>query len=290
MWHFFIAYSTPDRAAAGALYRRLTQRRARVFLDTRELTPGTVWGPKLKAALAGSRITIVLISRHTGRAWYQQEEVAIAIALVRQKATAHQVMPVLLQGGRLRDVPYGLNRLTLVREDELGLDGIARALLASLKHARRPPGTTMLGHSVAMLDKLWSDMEPVLQDKQRRMPQEYRIRFTTEGSDLVLRERGKERVRITRGQFKRKLTSSQLEYVETLERSMEVNLAFWDREYPRRSLNRTSKAKVKRAVAAMAQDLNGVLKMLETADFWLDDHYESVRQIVADTLPRTGRG
>jgi len=291
MWDFFIAYSSKDRTSAEGLYQRLIARRVRatrvrVFLDVRELPAGSPWGPALKSALAGSRVTTVLVSRHSDKAWYQQEEIAIAISLVREKAAAHRVMPVLLKGGRLKDVPYGLNSLGLLREDDLGLDEVARRLVTGLKDLPRRPGTAMLGRSTAMLDQIWSRMEPVLQDKRQRVPEEYRIRFVTEGTDLVLREHGKERIRITRGQFEKRLTPAQLEYVETLEQSMEVNLALWNREYPRRSISRKSKARVTRAVAAMAQDFVGILTMLEAAGFWLDDHYESVRQIASGKLPR----
>jgi TIR domain len=289
-WDFFIAYSSRDGERAGALRRRLIRTGARVFRDREGLAVGAPWGEALKTALARSRRTVVLISRHSRKAHYQQEEIAIAILLVRQKPRAYRVLPVLLEGGRLTDVPYGLLSLTLLREDQLGLDGVARALLTSLKEPSPTSGPASLGRSVAILDQVWSEVEPVLLDKPHRVPEQFRVRYLTEGQDLVMRDHGKELKRITRGQFERKLTSDQLDYVETLERSMEVNRALWKREYPRRSLNRTSKSGVKKAVAAMAQDLEGVLRMLTTAGFWLDDHYESVRGIVTNPALRSLSG
>jgi hypothetical protein len=229
----------------------------------------------------------VLISRHSGKAHYQQEEIAIAILLVRQKPKAYRVLPVLLDGGRLKDVPYGLYSLSLLREDELGLGGVARALLSSLKEPLPTSGPASLGRSVAILDQVWSEVEPVLLDKPQRVPKQFRVRYLTEGQDLVMRDHGRELKRITRAQFKRKLTSDQLDYVETLERSMEVNLALWKRRYPRRSLSRASKSGVKKAVAAMAQDLEGILTMLMAAGFWLDDHYDSVRRLVTSPALRS---
>lgn len=284
-WDFFIAYSSRDGTAADQL-RRLLSKRAEVFLDRTRLAAGSAWDFHLKSALVKSRIIVVLISRHTDKAWYQLDEIAIAIRLARQKAASHSIVPVLLKGGRRSDVPYGLNRLLLLRQADLDFKEIAQTLVHELNRIKKRPGTAKLARSVAIMDDIWSDMEPVLQDKRFRTPTEYRIRFAAKGKDLVLRERGKERVRITPNQFKRKLTRSQCDYVETLEGSMEVNYALWKREYPRRFINRTSKTKVTKAVAAMAQDFAGILKMLNASGFWLDDHYQSIRQIVNDALGR----
>jgi hypothetical protein len=248
------------------------------------LAAGSPWDFGLKSALAESRIIVVLISRHTEKAWYQLEEIVIAIDLARQKAASHSIVPVLLKGARRSDVPYGLNRLPLLRQADLDLKETARSLFHQLTRMKKRPGTAKLARSVAIMDDIWTGMEPVLQDKQRHVPKEYRIRFVTKGEDLVLTERGKERVRITPNQFKRKLTPSQYDYVAALEGSMEVNYALWKREYPRRSISRTGKAKVTKAVAAMAQDFAGILRMLNASGFWLDDHYESIRQIVNDVL------
>jgi hypothetical protein len=288
-WDFFIAYSSQDKTAAATLYRLLIKRRTRVFLDRRRLLPGATWSTDLKNALAGSRLTVVLISRHSDKAWYQQEEIAIAIRLAREQATAHSVVPVLLRGARLSDVSYGLNRLTLLRQDDSGLEEVARDLVTSLKQLRRQPGTAMLGHATGMLDDMWSDIEPVLTDRPRRMPEQYRIRFVNEGPDLLSKQRGKEMVRITPRQFSRRLTASQLDYVETLERSMAVNRALWKKEYPKRVISGVSKTRVRHAVAAMAEDLQGVLHMLETAGFWLDDHYLEVRRIVREAQRRPAK-
>jgi hypothetical protein len=45
---------------------------------------------------------------------------------------------------------------------------------------------------------------------------------------------------------------------------------------------------VKKTVTAMAEDLEGILRMLERAGFWLDDHYLAVRDI-AEQAQATGR-
>lgn len=288
IWDFFIAYSSQDKTAATTLHRLLTRRRTRVFLDRHRLLPGATFGPALKKALAGSRLTVVLISRHSDKAWYQQEEIAIAIRLAREQVTAHTIVPVLLSGARLSDVPYGLNRLTLIRQDDSGLNKVAQDLVTSLKRLPRRQETAMLGRAAGILDDMWSDIEPVLIDPKRRVPKEFRMRFVNEGPDLLSTEQGKKMKRITAQQFRKKLTASQLDYVETLERSMEVNRAIWKKEYPKRVISRASKQRVEHAVAAMAEDLRGVLHMLVTAGFRLDDHYCDVRRIVTETQSRTG--
>jgi hypothetical protein len=282
-WDFFIAYSSRDGTAADQL-SELLRKSGKVFLDRTRLAAGSPWDFGLKSALAKSRIIVVLISRHTEKAWYQLDEIAIAIRLARQKAASHSIVPVLLKGARHSDVPYGLNRLLLLRQADLDLKEIARTLFHELNRMKKRPGTAKLARSVAIMDDIWSDMEPVLQNKQFRIPKEHRIQFVTSGKDLVRRERGGKLVRITPNQFKRKLTPSQYDYVETLEGSMEVNYALWKREYPRRSVSRTSKAKMTKAAAAMAQDFAGILDMLTASGFQLDDHYDSIRQIVKEAL------
>jgi hypothetical protein len=49
----------------------------------------------------------VLISRHTPKAWYQQEEVVLAIELARGEYVAHTIVPVYLKAARRSDTPYG---------------------------------------------------------------------------------------------------------------------------------------------------------------------------------------
>lgn len=45
-------------------------------------------------ALSASRVSVVLISPHTPKAWYQQEEVVLAIELARDDYVAHTIVPV----------------------------------------------------------------------------------------------------------------------------------------------------------------------------------------------------
>lgn len=111
VWDFFIAHAGADIAAAEQLYRLLSQKNCRVFLDKYNLKLGDSWGSKLSEAQAKSRVTVVLISNSTSAAYYEREEIAAAIALARRNESKHRVVPVYVgeQGDTTElDVPYGL--------------------------------------------------------------------------------------------------------------------------------------------------------------------------------------
>src|SRR5262245_40948377 len=135
-WDFFIAHSSQDNSAAEELFGLLAARKARVFLDTERLGPGSQWGAALKQALTRSRVIVVLVSRHSDKSWYLEDEIAIAVQLVRTNASAYLIVPVLLKGGRMQDLLYGLNKLTFIREDEKGLAAVVTALLRERKHLK----------------------------------------------------------------------------------------------------------------------------------------------------------
>jgi hypothetical protein len=61
---------------------------------------------------------------------------------------------------------------------------------------------------------------------------------------------------------------------------MEINLAVWDEAHPQRLLDPVQRQRDKDAVAAMAEDLHGVLRLVQRAGFWLDDHYDRIYSIV----------
>jgi DNA-binding beta-propeller fold protein YncE len=109
IWDFFIAHAGADKRAAEKLYDYL-QPHSRVFLDSRRLKPGDDWDTELPAAQQKSLVTVVLISSKTQAAYYQREEIAAAIALTREDAEKHRVVPVFLdrKAGTNKEVPYGL--------------------------------------------------------------------------------------------------------------------------------------------------------------------------------------
>src|ERR1700704_6441470 len=94
-WHFFIAHAGADKRTAERLYSYLS-RNSRVFLDCRSLRLGDNWDIELPKAQQKSLVTVVLISSKTEAAYYQREEIAAAIALARENAEKHRVVPVFL--------------------------------------------------------------------------------------------------------------------------------------------------------------------------------------------------
>jgi hypothetical protein len=108
-WDFFLAHAGNDAGVAESLYELLSPQ-CRVFLDSRSLKLGDDWDIALPDAQRRSLITVVIISPHTPKAYYQREEVATAIQLARTSPGDHRVVPVVLQGdaGQAVEIPYGL--------------------------------------------------------------------------------------------------------------------------------------------------------------------------------------
>jgi hypothetical protein len=289
-WDFFIAYASADRARADKLHALLAQKHdARSFLDHRGLKPGDEWQVELKRSLSRSRVIVVLISPNSNEAYYQQEEVAIAVDLVRLQTKAHRIVPVLLRGAERTDLLYGLNHLHALEEREDGLVRVAERLAALLEKTDTRAPTVALAHASQLVDELWSRAEGAYTGHVGRVPEEYRMRYAADAEDIVGRSHGHEQQRITRSEFERRLTLDQLRYVSVLEKSMEVNLALWERTYPNRTLDPKSRKEADQAIEAMAEDLSGVLNLLERSGLWLDDHYLAVRQMLDDHLPDAGR-
>jgi len=166
---------------------------------------------------------------------------------------------------------------------------VAARLLQMLKQPRRG-GTEAIAGSVRRIDEVWSEAEPAY-GGGTGIPGQYRRSFVLDDKDLVSRERGQELQRITRGGLRRKLGAEKMEYIEVLERSMEVNKALWKKAHPRRIISGRERKRAREAVAAMSDDLQAVLDTIVRAGFELDDHYQTIRGIVsgASALPAYGR-
>ena len=107
-WDFFIAHAYRDAGLAEQLYEVLRPR-SRPFLDGRSLLLGDDWDLMLPRAQADSKVTVVLISQSTDKAYYQREEIANAIAMARKEESTHRVVPIYvdIDDADLR-IPYGL--------------------------------------------------------------------------------------------------------------------------------------------------------------------------------------
>ena len=80
-WDFFLAHAGVDSSIAEALYDLLALH-SNIFLDSRCLLFGDDWDEELILAQSKSLVTIVLVSPHTDKAYYQREEIANAIVKV----------------------------------------------------------------------------------------------------------------------------------------------------------------------------------------------------------------
>lgn len=135
-WDVFLAYAGPDATLALELHRALEVCGLRTFIDRRGQRAGEPWDFALKNAQASARGTVVLVSPHSGAAWYQAEEIQRAIHLKR--AYQRFLIP-LYRDGRPRDpedVPYGLFRLEPL--DLPGCGGIPGAAVAIRDLLREP--------------------------------------------------------------------------------------------------------------------------------------------------------
>ena len=135
-WDFFIAHAGPDAAIADELYY-LLDAHAMTYLDGHSLILGDDWDQKLPRAQRESRITIVLVSRKTEKAYYQREEIRNAIAMARKDEGLHRLIPVYLEDLTDEEVPYGLGLKHSLRLPKVGsIQGVANALLKALEQLR----------------------------------------------------------------------------------------------------------------------------------------------------------
>jgi hypothetical protein len=131
-WDFFIAHAGNDITIAERLYELLIPA-SEVFLDSKSLILGDDWDRKLSENQQDSLITIVIITPNTDSAYYQREEIAIAIQMARKDESSHRVIPLFISSYDETKIPYGLrikNSLYLKSEDEL--DTAAKRLLETL--------------------------------------------------------------------------------------------------------------------------------------------------------------
>jgi len=127
-WDIFVAYAGPDRTQAQGLVSEL-RGKCRVRWDG-DHTAGTPFD-EIRKDIEQSRVVVFLSSSASERAWYQQDEIARVISLVRQHSDRHHIVPVLLEDGV--SPPYGLAHLIPIRAwHERGTAGIAGRLLSVL--------------------------------------------------------------------------------------------------------------------------------------------------------------
>ena len=150
-YDIFLAHASADIGFATRLYRLLTPR-CRVFLASQSLLAGDSWNTEIALALRDSLVTVVLISSNTESSFYQQEEIAAAIAFSREDPVAHRVVPLYLNGDvSLEGVPFGLRQLHSITRNR-GLKEVSEKihdLINELQARHGPVGdvaTTEVAH------------------------------------------------------------------------------------------------------------------------------------------------
>jgi len=286
-WDVFIAHAGVDLGPAKELAAALLTHRLNCFLDAARLRAGDSWPIRLKAVLARSRVIAVLVSQHSDKAYYLQEEVAIAVAISRRPNASVRVVPVLLRGADQMHQPYGTFTRQALYEQQGGWPAVASAFAHLLKDPPPLQASGAIARTTGLVDEIWAGLEPALFDRNDpRRPEDFGMRYGSDGEDLVARWRnGGEAQRVTREQLdeRLRLNPDLLHHIEVLERAMEINKAIWDDRHPRRVLEPQSKQIAEEAARAMAEDLAGVLDTVVDAGMWLDDHYKAIRRIVEQT-------
>ena len=137
-WDFFLAHAGADLEAARKLKREL-EPPAEVFLDADDISLGQNWDRVLAEAMRSSLIHVIMVSPNTEEAYYQCEEIAIAIQMAREDPHTRRVVPVYLSSqGMPKSVPYGLKtRHGLTVADDKDLTTAKERLLQTLGEIRR---------------------------------------------------------------------------------------------------------------------------------------------------------
>jgi len=131
-YDYFVAYASVDRGLAEELSWELEDLDRVVFLDSANLRAATPWDESLATGLISSRAIVVLVSKQTAKAYYQREEVARAIGEARPNPD-RKVVPVMLLGATVADIPYGLTNVQAINGAKPGgMKRVARTLNGQL--------------------------------------------------------------------------------------------------------------------------------------------------------------
>lgn len=138
---FFISYAGSDIAYAEMLTDAL-QPVGRIFLAPRSGLPGEDWPTRLVTAIRDTWVTLVIISRHTPAAYFQREEILLAVEEAR--AGFHAVVPIrLAERGEMPPLPVGLkskNCLDFHSGSQDEIDSVIDRLLATRDDIRSRAG------------------------------------------------------------------------------------------------------------------------------------------------------
>lgn len=103
---------------------------------------------------------------------------------------------------------------------------------------------------------------------------------------LVLAHQGRPVQTLTREDLAKRLSPTDLSYVQALERSMENHFLIWSAVYPQLALQvdpiakARIEAQLRQILVDMRKDLHALLDFLSSIGLHLDDHYMHIRSLV----------
>lgn len=161
-WDVFLAYASPDRDRAHALFEALTAADLKVCFDQEVLQPGDDWHALLPRYLRQSAVVLALVSPSTGEAHFERSELLLAINMVRREG--RRLVPVRLVADV--DLPYGTEMLHAI--DMFGPGDVAGAaakiagLFPGLRSVQPVKATQVLSDRIPGPPKFFTGREDVL--------------------------------------------------------------------------------------------------------------------------------
>lgn len=272
-YDFFLCHAGADKVIVEGYAKRLRRLGASTAFDKYDIKPGQDWIERILDLLPNSKICVAFVSRHSSRAIVQGKEAFLSRYLARQSPSRHQLVPVYLKGAPAQTDLHGLQTTSGFREDRMSAAGIARDLVAQLR--LMGDAADQATRAVGMIDEvalrwLFPNGDP------------FRAKYELKGDEMLLLEEGREVNAISRDQFRSKLSADNLRLIEHMETKMERLFQEWKKN----DLDAvTSKAAEKRAdefARRLGKEVVQLIDVLCDAGFFLVDHYQHIRGVVAD--------
>jgi len=143
---------------------------------------------------------------------------------------------------------------------------------------------TAASAGVNLINKIADKVIPFITGSQP-LKKGHRMSIEGEGDKIVAKEHGRE-VKVITGADLRNLPSDMLEHIQVYETAARNNYELWKVVYPQRNastdpiVNAKVDQQLRGIVANMKNDLDGILRFLETAGIQLDDHYLQFRDAI----------
>lgn len=154
----FLSYNRAESIAVEHIALYLTdEAKIACWFDKWVLLPGRPWQEEMEIGLASAKVAVVLVGKNGISPWHN-EEMRVALDMRTRDTDGRAVIPVLLPGAQVSDIPHFLRRLTWV---DLR-DGISDAGLALLAKGilGLQPGRITSGGSAG--DRMAPPVDPAL--------------------------------------------------------------------------------------------------------------------------------